>query len=68
MIRYINNYFALLRKNHQLKTINEFLYVLRDQEQSARVSIKHYEEKRRQLEAEIFGLEEPDDIVRRCGV
>jgi hypothetical protein len=68
MIRYFSNLIALIAKRRKLNTINEFLFVLRDQEQSARVSIKHYEEKKRQLEAEIFGLEEPDEIVRRCGI
>lgn len=65
LLTYLSNRIALAAKERELRKVREFLFVLRDQVQSGQVAVRRYEAKEKQIEAEIFALESPDEIVRR---
>lgn len=61
-------FIALLRKRRQLREAEAFLAQVRDQIHSGRIVERQLEQKVARLQAEMFGLENPADIVRRAGV
>jgi hypothetical protein len=64
MIEFLYNQIRLIRKRHQLRVTQQFLFVLRDQVESGQFSIRHYEEQERRLRGEIAMLAPVDDVVR----
>ncbi len=59
-------YFALLARRRQLRKINEWVRMLEDQVASGERSLHYWRERQRRLEAQVYALESPDDIVRRA--
>ena len=58
---------ALWRKQRELKAAKEWASSLEDQVTSGQVALYTATRRVEEIQAEVFALESPDDIVRRAG-
>lgn len=65
MLRLITNRIQLSRKRRKLREVQHWIWQVQDQIESGQAALSKAKLRESQLEAEIFGLETPDEIVRR---